>query len=259
MNTIEQLSKLYMESSKHSNYQVLPSELRKILPQEQLVTISRQEYERLEYICSKIGFEGKNVLDIGGNTGFFTMEAIKAGAKHVDYYEGNKTHAEFVTISAKVLDCEQKITVFPEYYLFDPDKKVYDIVLCLNVVHHLGDDFGAGKDIQSARNKMLRCINSLASITDIMVFQMGFNWCGNTNCCLFENGTKKEMEDFLQKGTKDFWEINKIGIAESNNGVIEYKDMDEHNNMRIDSFGEFLNRPLFIMQSKVNPIFEAEL
>lgn len=257
MNGIEeQLSKLYMESSKHSNYQVLCSELRKIIPQDQLTIVSRYEYERLAYICSQIDFDGKNVLDIGGNTGFFTMEAIRAGAKHVDYYEGNKTHAEFVNVSAKVLDCTEKVTVFPEYYLFNQNKKIYDIILCLNVVHHLGDDFDKGKDIQSAKNEMLSCINNMAAITDMMVFQMGFNWCGDKNNCLFENGTKTEMEDFLQKGTKDFWSIEKIGTAGSNDGVIEYNDMDEHNNIRIDCLGEFLNRPIFIMRSRVKSILK---
>ena len=251
MNNLEQLNKLYMESSKHSNYQALSSELKKILPQEQLTIISRQEYERLAYICSQIDFSEKNVLDIGGITGLFTWGPSRGGAKHVDYYEGNKTHAEFVNISAKVLDCEQKVTVFPKYYLFNQNKKTYDIILCLNVVHHLGDDFDAEKDIQSAKTEMLSCINSMAFITDILVFQMGFNWCGDRNCCLFENGTKKEMEDFLQKGTEDLWRIDKIGIAEFDNGVIEYKDMNEHNNVRKDDLGEFLNRPIFIMKSKV--------
>lgn len=249
MNDIERLNKLYMESSKHSNYQVLSSELQKILPQNQLAIISRQERERLAYISSQVDFGDKEILDIGGNTGFFTMEAIGKGAAHVDCYEGNKTHAEFVEISAKVLGYEQRVSVFPEYYLFDQHKK-YDIALCLNVIHHLGDDFKSEKDMQSAKNEMLLCINSMASVADIMIFQMGFNWCGNRGSCLFENGTKKEMEDFLREGTKDFWRIDKIGIAESNNGVIEYKDMDESNNVRMDDMGEFLNRPIFIMKSQ---------
>lgn len=35
-------------------------------------------------------FEGKSVLDIGGNSGFFTFELIEKGAKKIHYYEGNK-------------------------------------------------------------------------------------------------------------------------------------------------------------------------
>lgn len=252
MTNIEHLKKLYMEISKHFRYQSLPLNLKEILQQEQLVALPGHDEARLEYICSQLDFSDKKVLDIGGNLDFFTFEALRVGAGHVDYYEGNKIYAEFVSTSSKVLECEEKVTVYPEYYLFTQSEKQYDIVFCLNVIHHLGGSFDSETNIEYAKEKMLSCINKLASITDTMVFQMGFNWCGNKEHCLFENGTKTEMENFLREGTAEFWDITKCGIAENNNDVIAYHDMNEKNNIRIDNLGEFLNRPIFIMKSKIH-------
>lgn len=42
---------------------------------------------------------------------------------------------------------------------------------------------------------------------------MGSNWKGDSKECLFENGTKAEMEQFLKEGTKDYWNILFIGIV----------------------------------------------
>lgn len=250
MNDKERLAELYMASSKHSNYQVLASNLTTLLSPKELKVMSRWEKERLQYICKHVDFSEKKVLDIGGNTGFFTFESINQGATHVDYYEGNKIHAEFVALASELLNMEQQISIFPTYYSFVQNKKQYDIVLCLNVIHHLGEDFNDESDIKKAKDEMLTCINNMAYITDVMVFQMGFNWCGKKEKCLFEHGTKKEMEDFVKNGTKEFWSITQVGVAEKENILVKYVNVNRKNNVRIDEWGEFLNRPIFIMKSQ---------
>lgn len=246
----KRLEELYMESSKHSNYQILPSNLEELVDTKKLVIQSRYEKERLAYIAKNIDFKDKLVLDIGGNTGFFTFEAYNLGAGHVTCYEGNKTHARFVEKAVEILKLEERIEVFPEYYQFQPEAKQYDVAFCLNVVHHLGDDFKDEEDMGSAKKKMISCINNLSYITDILVFQIGFNWCGKRDKCLFLNGTKEEMEHFLLEGTKDFWSCLNVGIAEVKNDAVKYEEKNDRNNIRIDAIGEFLNRPIFILKSK---------
>lgn len=250
MSKEDQLKKLYMESSKHSNYQILPNCLKDILKENELNIKSRQEQERFDYICKHLDFTKKKVLDIGGNTGFFSFESITAGASHVDYYEGNTTHAAFVQMASEVLNLKNQITIFPDYYLFDTEKKLYDFVFCLNVLHHIGSDFEVECSMEKAREKILCYINKLSTITNYLVLQLGFNWCGDRNKCLFKDGTKQEMEQYVTDGTKDFWEILHIGIAAEHNKQIQYEDMTEKNNKRNDRLGEFLNRPIFIMRSK---------
>jgi hypothetical protein len=58
------------------------------------------------------------------------------------------------------------------------------------------------------------------------------------------------MINFISDGVKDFWSIDKIGIAKQSNKGIEYFHLNEDNIKRDDKMGEFLNRPLFILKSK---------
>ena len=244
------LRDLYMKESKHSNYQILSAKLQEFLGKD-LVINSRYEKERLQYIIDNLEIKNKKILDIGGNTGFFTLESCDRGAQMVDYFEGNKNHAQFVYYASKLLEVEEKIVVHPEYYTFSQCDEKYDIIYCLNVVHHLGSDFAEGTTIQEAKQLMMNCVNQMASATKYLVFQMGYNWCGNPSECLFEHGTKEEMEQFVKDETAQYWDIVKIAVAQKKDAEIEYEDINEENNVRKDSLGEFLNRPLFIMKSKV--------
>jgi len=253
MNKREELIRLHNETSKHSNYQILPSRLAEIIVQDSLHVKTRFEKERMDYICNNIDFHGKHVLDIGGNTGFFTFESYDSGADKVKYVEGNKIHSDFVRKSVELLGLSDSIQVVNEYYSFQgqSSSEQYDIVLLLNVLHHVGDDYGGSYErLDDAKRKIVDQLNSIASMTDIIIFQLGFNWMGDRNKCLFENGTKREMIEYVSSGIEMYWEILNIGIAEETEGKITYRDLNKVNIERNDRMGEFLNRPLFILKSK---------
>jgi len=248
-----ELKELYGKESKHSGYQVLSKRLSQLIGNDGLEIKSRYEPERLGYILKNISIKNKKILDIGGNTGYFTFELIDGGARTVHYYEGNKTHARFVGEAATVLNIENKIEIHNEYFTFTNKNEKYDIALLLNVLHHVGDDYGdAGLSMAKAKESIIDHLNFLADIAEIVVFQMGFNWKGNKELGLFKNGTKAEMIEFIKEGTRNFWEIYKIGIAEYKDGLIEYNDLNKMNISRWDNLGEFLNRPIFIMKSLKN-------
>ena len=252
MNDKEKLKFLYQKESKHSNYQILPQQLTAKLSNHMFNVKTRNEFERLNYIQNNVTVEGKIILDIGGNTGFFTFETIFLGAKQIYFYEGNESHTEFVSLAAKILNIENRIKIFNKYFLFEKKSSTqkYDVTLLLNVLHHLGDDYDQNiSSREAAKQKIIDQINYLSGKTSILVFQLGFNWKGNRNCPLFDNGTKKEMIDFIRAGTKNFWSIEKIGVAEEINNSIKYSELNEKNINRNDKLGEFLNRPIFIMKS----------
>lgn len=254
MNRKENLEKLYMQKSKHSNYQILSSKLSTIINTDLLETTTRYEEERLKFIVEHIKINGKTLLDIGGNSGFFSFELLDRGLHKVFYYEGNKTHAEFVKLSSELLNIREKIYIFPEYFDFEvlSNKQGYDITLLLNVLHHIGDDFGETElSMKKAKEKMMIYLNKMAGISEYMVFQLGFNWKGNREKALFENGTKKEMIDFIKESVKNNWDIIKIGAASEKNNQIIYEELNDKNIQRMDRLGEFLNRPIFIMKSKI--------
>jgi SAM-dependent methyltransferase len=245
------LKELYSRRSKHSNYQTLPKRLAEIIGDD-IEIKTRYETERLAYILENIDVKNKSMLDIGGNTGYFTFEMLERGARSVHYYEGDKTHAEFVKIASKHLDMKDKLKITDEYFSFiNTDyKDKYDIILLLNVLHHIGDDYGdKTTSIEKAKKTIIEQLNSLAELGETIVFQLGFNWKGNREICLFEGGTKTELIDFIKDGTERHWEICKIGIAESQEGGIKYCDANLENMRRLDSLGEFLNRPIIIMRS----------
>lgn len=251
--TNQKLKELYLNNSKHSNYQILSQRLSSLVNDDDFQIKTRQEGARLSYIVDNLDIKDKTILDIGGNSGFFTFELIEAGAKKVHYCEGNPVHAEFVELASKALSVENKIEITNQYFDFSHNhSRTYDITLCLNVLHHIGDDYGEKElSIEKAKQNIISQLCTLASISDYVAFQLGYNWKGNINLPLFHGGTKKEMIDFLRGGIKEYFTILSIGVAGKVGDIITYYDLNDENIIRMDHLGEFLNRPLFILKSKL--------
>ena len=175
--------------SKHSEYQLLPERLRILLGISSKKMINHYEIERLNFICNSVEIQDKNILDVGANTGFFTFELLDRSAKKSICFEGNKEHAEFIRLSSKIMCMESKIDVYNRYFDFDADLNNIntEIVILLNVLHHVGDDYG---DKKLSKNKVLDQIAStlekISKVTSILIFQLGFNWQGKINQPLFK-------------------------------------------------------------------------
>ncbi|GAB4191742.1 MAG: hypothetical protein Kow00108_26590 [Calditrichia bacterium] len=248
---VRELTELYNKTGKHSNYQILPERLKNLINQDDLQVKSRYERERLEYITKYVDFKDAEVADIGGNTGYFTFEALDLGASYVKYYEGNKNQASFVSRAAVLTGLDDKLDVHAAYVDFETFDNKSDIMFLLNVLHHVGDDFGdPSLSMTEAKKLILRYLNRMAEMTTTIIFQMGFCWKGNINHILFEHGTKAEMIEFIEQGTASHWEMVRIGIAERNGETVEFRDLNDGNIARDDSLGEFLNRPIFVMRAK---------
>lgn len=252
MQMRDELRELYQTIGKHSQYQALPKIIQSNLGIEFIPSKSRFERERLRFILENCSPKEKKVLDIGGNIGFFTFEMIFHGAERVVYYEGEKIYSTFVEILTQFLRFEEKIIIRESYFPFDePPPEFHNLTLLLNVLHHVGDDFGS-KNLNrlQAKQKILKYINVLSSYTEYLVFQMGFCWKGNRDMPLFPHGTKEEMICYLREGTEKLWNIVSIGVPEKHGEEVVYCPLNEKNILRDDSLGEFLNRPLFILEAK---------
>jgi len=251
MNVVKQdLVRLYEQNSKHSAYQILPPSLKRIIGDQVVQVIPRFEAERFAWLKSKLDFAGLKIVDIGGNTGYFTFESLDSGANQVVYIEGNVSHSIFVSKATALLEANVKIV--NKYFDFNEDLKgdYFDIVLLFNVIHHLGDDFGDPSFTKSqALEKMKSSINYFADKTERLVLQIGFCWKGDRNQLLFENGTKSEMLEFIKDTVDGIWELEHVGIAEVQGEETVFVDMAEANLVRKDTMGEFRNRPILILKN----------
>ena len=250
--TATPLLDLVRRPSKHSNYQVLSDTLAPLLGNDAPSVRSRHEPERLDYLLSRLPVEGLHVADIGGNTGYFSFELLARGARRVDYFEGHAAHHDFVQVAADRLGLAGRLQTHHRYVGFDPGElPAVDCTLLLNVLHHLGDDFGdPALAKEAARQRMLQCLSVLARTSRTLVFQLGFNWKGDRHQPLFAGGTKAEMIAFVEQGTAADWQIVAIGVAGREGGRTVFRDLCEGNLARDDALGEFLNRPIFIMRSR---------
>lgn len=250
MNIKEELVQYYSRKSKHSNYQILPKILEPLLGKSDIMTNSRYERERLDYFLKHVDFDSATVIDIGGNSGYFTFEMLQAGAKSVRLYEGNKEHCDFVDLAAKVLQMDG-LTVTNAYFPFDGNMtETYDIALLLNVLHHVGDDYDSNVlDVSRAKENITEQLKSMTTVAKTLIFQLGFNWQGNRNQGLFRGGTKREMIDYVEHAVAGSWTVKAVGIAVRKGNAIAYEELNEGNLERDDTLGEFLNRPIFIMES----------
>ncbi|MEI7228870.1 class I SAM-dependent methyltransferase [Pectobacterium carotovorum] len=247
------LISLIEKNGKHTAYQSLPKMVKDIIGDNVYHVGSKADESRFDYIKSKINFQNKKVLDIGCNLGYFTFSAVDCGACHVVAYEGFTSHADFVSAVSSMLKLEDRISVHSEYYPFSSDENTYDVIFLLNVLHHVGDDYGDKTLlIENVKDNIVKQLNSMSENTNTLVFQLGFNWKGNSNCGLFTSGTKREMIDYIKAATDGIWNLRAIGIAEKTiHGEIIYNELSDDNINRQDELGEFLNRPIFILDKNI--------
>lgn len=248
---IATLARLVSAKSKHSDYQVIHPSLAALIPKATYQPSGKWEPQRQTYMSRYLPVNGLRILDIGANTGYFSLAAIDGGAHQVVSQEGNLEHAECISLGTQCLGIDKKVEVRPYYYDFSAtsiEPQRYDIVLCLNVLHHLSDDFGDPTlSMDTAKIEMLNALTNLSKITDHCWMQLGFNWKGDCHRPLFQNGTKRELIDFIQQGTQKHWAIERIGVFNPINK--NYEDANADNLQRFDHLGEFLNRPLFLLRS----------
>lgn len=240
------------DSGKHAQYQILPVWLSTLLGGDTHAPSSRYEEERFAFISKYVDMQGKTFVDIGSNMGFFSFSALHAGAAHVTCYEGTAAHAEFMKDCSNLLGVQKKLEINSRYFTFVDEEVNVDVAFLLNVLHHLGDDYGDPKlKIAQAKEEIITHLNSMHGKCRTLVFQLGFNWRGDRHLPLFKNGTKSELINYIIEHSQRFWNILQIGIAVNDeDGKIIYRPVDEHNIERYDEMGEFLNRPLFIMHQR---------
>jgi SAM-dependent methyltransferase len=246
---LSRLREALAETSKHSQYQALhPTVLRAVGALDASYS-GKLEQERADYMALCYDFSGKTVLDIGANTGYFSFHALQLGATHTVLAEGNAAHVEALSQMIELLDLQRRTSLLAAYYDFkNPGGARYDLGICLNVIHHLGDDFEATMESkEQALQAMASAVQGLSSVCHALFFQMGFNWKGDPDQPLFEHGTKEDVVKFVKGLSDGFWQVRHIAVPDR--AELDYRALSEHNSGRFDEVGEFCNRPIFYLES----------
>lgn len=262
MNLKEKIIHWYYDDSKHSVYQSMPEFVQKELG----IAIEinqewRGDVERYNYITSHFDFNGKSILDIGANSGYFSLNLAKHFGKQVIVYEPNRNHCEIVETIAKHFAVNNIIVFQKGVGIEDlPDIEKSDIVLHLNVLHHAGVDFDTNdvRNIPELKHYIANYLAILKDKTHHLIFQMGYNWGGNKKTPIFDRINGYELiHFFIETCSQNNWEVKKIGLAMKENQKISYKNMQapfdfEMINQIISKqteLSEFYKRPIFICRS----------
>ena len=115
--------------------------------------------------------EGRTVLDIGSFLGFFCDEALKRGAKRAVGWELDANRVRQARTISSILGVE------PEFHQVDieeaPSDEQFDIVLCLNVLHHMRDPIATlDKLIRMTRETL---VLEVASVGDHDRWKLGIS------------------------------------------------------------------------------------
>jgi tRNA (mo5U34)-methyltransferase len=81
---------------------------------------------------------GRRVLDLGCNAGFWSLQAIEAGADFVLGVDGRQMHVEQASLVFEAKGVDRARYRFEEANIFEHDfTEKFDIVLCLGLMYHI--------------------------------------------------------------------------------------------------------------------------
>lgn len=104
----ESLLNLLAARSKHSTYQELYPTLEALLGLDAPPS-GKSESARWAYMQSRMEWANLSVIDIGANTGYFSIAAMQSGATQVIAIEGNTEHAKFLVAASQLMGGGVKI------------------------------------------------------------------------------------------------------------------------------------------------------
>lgn len=271
---LAKLHELYADQSKHSVYQNIPVFVRDALGYAETINERwRGDSTRWEYMRDCLDFSDQSVLDVGANTGFFTLSlAYKYPDSIFTALEGNANHAEFIRLVATQFAMENVriLTQYLDFAALDSLGK-YDTIVLYNVLHHAGADFDS--DLVPSKEDLfdylVRYMSKLGEHCNRTVYQMGYNWGGNKQhpVVALQDDAGKYVYTcrFLRQAG---WVIEDIATAYGREGDIPifHKNLPEdviiaanacdEATLRsrlgelldpgIDTFSEFYRRPIFV-------------
>ncbi len=227
----EELANLYYDRSKHSVYQTLPKFVEEALGFNFSIDQQwRGDEVRMAYLSDLIDWSDKRVVDIGANTGYFSLNLARHHGCRAICYESNARHCRLIERIADYFAMQDICVVERSVGIREVGSMVEaDVALLLNVLHHVGHDFDQTR-VNSPSEVENYCIEYLARLrtrVSTLVLQMGYNWGGNKTTPIIAVSDTRKFFDYQRRILSlAGWRIARGGMAFRDAAGISYRDLD---------------------------------
>lgn len=240
--TTDSLLAYWHSAGKHGVYQQLPDFLSRDFGVRAPVDERwRGDRSRLDYLRTRLNFQGLHVVDIGANTGFFSLTLAHDDRAQVTSREPDPANHDFLQAVRRHYALAQlQLSDAPVTVDTVADLPSSDVVLLLNVLHHAGDDFDRDRvpTPDALAEYMTEYLTRLARTTRRMVYQLGYNWCGNKATPLMPVREPYAMLRYLAPiFQKSDWQIEHVALR---------FDVDDP---RMVELSTDLDRPVLVTQA----------
>ncbi len=116
--------------------------------------------------------EGKRVLDLGCNAGFWSLHAIEAGCDFVLGIDGRQMHVDQANFVFETKGIDPRRYRFERHNLFDLDFSAFgrfDIVLCLGLLYHVNKPIELFEKIAMVNDDLLLIDTAVDSADDALL------------------------------------------------------------------------------------------
>lgn len=234
MNPLQlQLQQLYRDSTKHANYQNVPTFVQEALGYQESIDESwRGDTARYAYLLRELDLQsGQYVADVGANTGFFALSlAHRYPNCRFAAYETNPNHVNFIRLVADAFELGNVTVQAKSVDLAGiDDLPNFDVLLHLNVLHHAGQDFDSGlvTEPQEMTPYAEAYLSKLAKRASTLAFQMGYNWGGDKTRPIIAPENQMAMVAWLSNlFRRTGWQISAMAFATRNDfSEIMYRNL----------------------------------